>query len=37
MLEYVYPRIDEQRSEHGEFLHDVCEFKTRLKNDGLTH
>lgn len=37
MVEYGYPRIDDQRREHGEFSRDAGEFKRRLKQEGSTH
>lgn len=36
MLEYKYPKIELQRSEHGEFTRDAKEFKNRIEKDGAT-
>jgi hemerythrin len=34
MVEYGYPRIDEQCREHEEFSRDAVEFKNRLQQEG---
>jgi hemerythrin len=36
MVEYKYPKIDEQRHEHGEFTRDTNELKKRIEQDGAT-
>ena len=36
MVEYGYPRIDEQRREHEEFTRDAGEFKRRIEQEGAS-
>ena len=34
MLKYVYPKIEEQRKEHGEFTREVRDLKSRIQQEG---
>lgn len=36
MVEYRYPKIDEQRHEHSEFTKDIRELKRRIEDKGAT-
>lgn len=36
MQKYAYPKIDEQRREHTEFLHDAEELLAQLAKDGAS-
>ena len=36
MLKYAYPKIEEQRKEHGEFTREVRDLKNRIQQDGAS-
>ena len=36
MLEYAYPKIEEQRREHGEFTRDIMELSERFEQEGAS-
>jgi hemerythrin-like metal-binding protein len=36
MVEYNYPRIEEQRQEHAEFSRVASELKSRIELEGIT-
>ena len=36
MLKYAYPKIDEQRNEHGEFTRDFRELRKRMQQEGVS-
>lgn len=36
MLQYHYPRIDEQRHEHEQFTKDACELQKQIHEDGVS-
>lgn len=35
MVEYSYPKIEEQRQEHGEFSRVVNDLKSKIEKDGI--
>lgn len=36
MLRYEYPRIEEQRSEHGDFTRDAAELVKKIQEEGAS-
>lgn len=36
MIQYAYPKIDEQRTEHSKFTQDVGDLKNRIQQEGAS-